>query len=121
MTSPPTTDQVIKALDGVQDPEIRRPITDLGMVKDIEIGADGAVTSRVMTSRSGQPATVSHTCTRTNPSAPTSMSLTMPSSVMGRRISGSWTPSSALVTCSVVGGEVMSSCYEPIRPQPNFP
>jgi len=39
MTSPPTTtDQVTKALDGVLDPEIHRPITELGMVKDIQIG-----------------------------------------------------------------------------------
>src|SRR5580700_957782 len=75
--------------------------------------ATAAVTSRVMVSRSGQPATVSHTWTRTTPSAPTWMSLTMPSSVMGRWISGSCTPSSALVTWSVVGGVVMSSCYEP--------
>ena len=41
MTSPPTTEQVTKALDGVQDPEIRRPITELGMVKDVQ--ADGGI------------------------------------------------------------------------------
>jgi len=55
MTSPPTTDQVIKALDGVQDPEIRRPITELGMVKDIEIGADGAVRVQVWLTVAGCP------------------------------------------------------------------
>ena len=55
MTSPPTTDQVTKALDGVQDPEIRRPITDLGMVKDIEIGADGAVRVQVWLTVAGCP------------------------------------------------------------------
>src|ERR1700683_3006239 len=65
-----------------------------------------AVTSRVIVSRSGQPATVSHTCTRTAPSAAIAMSLTMPSSVIGRWISGSCTPSSATETCSVVGGEI---------------
>jgi len=55
MTSPPTTDQVTKALDGVQDPEIRRPITELGMVKDIEIGADGAVRVQVWLTVAGCP------------------------------------------------------------------
>src|SRR6185437_8426717 len=48
------------------------------------------------------------------PSAATSTFLTMPSSVMGRWISGSCTPSSALVTCSALGGlvgEVIDSCY----------
>ena len=65
-------------------------------------------------SRSGHPATVSHTSTSTAPSAAMSTFLTMPSSVMGRWISGSCTPSSALVTCSALGGvvrgEVMASC-----------
>src|SRR6266702_8583227 len=82
-----------------------------------------AVTSRVMVSRSGQPATVRYTSTSTAPSAPTLTFLTMPSSVMGRWISGSCTPSSAWVTCSALGGpwggsggtdtvgEVMNSCY----------
>src|SRR6185437_1359477 len=78
-----------------------------------------AVTSRVMVSRSGHPATVRYTSTSTAPSAPTSTFLTMPSSVMGRWISGSCTPSSARVTCSALGGPelgglvgvVMDSCY----------
>ena len=43
MSSTPTTDQVHKALTTVQDPEIRRPITDLGMVKSVDIGDDGSV------------------------------------------------------------------------------
>ena len=33
--TPPNSEQVTKALDGVQDPEIHRPITELGMVKGI--------------------------------------------------------------------------------------
>src|SRR6202007_43345 len=41
--TPPTAEQITKALDGVQDPEIHRPITELGMVKNVEVGADGAV------------------------------------------------------------------------------
>ena len=64
-----------------------------------------AVTSLVMVSRSGQPATVRYTSTLTLPSGPTSTLFTMPSSVMGRRISGSFTLASAAVTCSALGGE----------------
>jgi ATP-binding protein involved in chromosome partitioning len=41
--SPPTAEQVTAALAGVQDPEIRRPITDLGMVKSVAVGPDGKV------------------------------------------------------------------------------
>jgi ATP-binding protein involved in chromosome partitioning len=55
MTSPPTTEQVTKALDGVHDPEIHRPITELGMVKDIEVGADGAVRVEVWLTVAGCP------------------------------------------------------------------
>src|SRR5579864_9466880 len=55
MTTPPTTDQVTKALDGVQDPEIHRPITELGMVKDIQIGADGVVRVQVWLTVAGCP------------------------------------------------------------------
>ena len=55
MTSPPTTEQVTKALDGVQDPEIHRPITELGMVKDIAVGADGAVRVQVWLTVAGCP------------------------------------------------------------------
>src|SRR5579859_713888 len=64
-----------------------------------------AVTSRVMVSRIGHPATVSQTSTLTAPSGPTSTSLTMPRSVIGRWISGSCTPSRARMICSVLGGE----------------
>ncbi|GAB3449326.1 Mrp/NBP35 family ATP-binding protein [Streptomonospora sediminis] len=42
MSSTPTTEQVNAALATVQDPEIHRPITDLDMVKSVEI-ADGGV------------------------------------------------------------------------------
>src|SRR5216683_3949668 len=82
--------------------------------------ATAAVTSRVMVSRSGQPTTVSQTSTRTVPSAATSTCLTMPSSVIGRWISGSSTPERAWVTWSMVGGEAtadaegMTPCYEPL-------
>ncbi len=38
-----TSDEVTKALSGVNDPEIHRPITELGMAKDIDVARDGAV------------------------------------------------------------------------------
>ena len=53
--SPPTTEQISVALDGVQDPEIHRPITELGMVKDIAIAADGAVRVQVWLTVAGCP------------------------------------------------------------------
>jgi ATP-binding protein involved in chromosome partitioning len=55
LSSPPTIDQVTQALDGVSDPEIHRPITDLGMVKNIDIGADGAVRVDVWLTVAGCP------------------------------------------------------------------
>ena len=39
----PTHDTVHAALATVSDPEIHRPITDLGMVESIDIAADGRV------------------------------------------------------------------------------
>ena len=45
MSAPASTiaDAIQAALATVDDPEIRRPITDLGMVRSAEIGADGVV------------------------------------------------------------------------------
>jgi ATP-binding protein involved in chromosome partitioning len=43
MTSTPTVEQVTQALGQVLDPDIRRPITELGMVKDVAVERDGAV------------------------------------------------------------------------------
>ena len=43
MSSTPSTEQVNAALATVQDPEIHRPITDLGMLKSVDIADDGAV------------------------------------------------------------------------------
>ena len=40
---PVTTDQVIDALRPVEDPELHRSIVDLGMVRDVDVRADGAV------------------------------------------------------------------------------
>ena len=39
----PSHDQIIDALRPVEDPELRRSIVDLGMVRDVRIGDDGAV------------------------------------------------------------------------------
>jgi ATP-binding protein involved in chromosome partitioning len=55
LSSPPTIDQVTQALAGVSDPEIHRPITDLGMVKNIDIGADGTVRVDVWLTVAGCP------------------------------------------------------------------
>ena len=50
-----TEDAVREALATVNDPEIHRPITELGMVKSVEIGADGAVAVTVYLTVSGCP------------------------------------------------------------------
>jgi ATP-binding protein involved in chromosome partitioning len=53
--SSPTAEQVTRALAGVNDPEIHRPITDLGMVKNIEISPDGTVRVDVYLTVAGCP------------------------------------------------------------------
>ena len=64
-TGPPTTlghhehpharaDQTA-ALATVNDPEIKRPITDLGMVDSVEVDADGTVRVRVLLTVAGCP------------------------------------------------------------------
>src|ERR1700685_15773 len=53
--APPSPQQRTRALDGVQDPEIHRPITELGMVKNIDIATDGAVLVEVWLTVSGCP------------------------------------------------------------------
>jgi ATP-binding protein involved in chromosome partitioning len=56
MTSPlPTAEQVNAALSRVEDPEIRRPITELDMVKSVTIGPDGQVEVGVYLTVSGCP------------------------------------------------------------------
>src|SRR5512135_14384 len=54
-TNPPSAEQVTRALDGVQDPEIHRPITELGMVKNVDVAADGAVLVEVYLTVAGCP------------------------------------------------------------------
>jgi ATP-binding protein involved in chromosome partitioning len=46
---------VRRALSGVKDPEIRRPITDLGMVERVEVGEDGTARVRVLLTVAGCP------------------------------------------------------------------
>jgi ATP-binding protein involved in chromosome partitioning len=53
--STPTYDAVHAALATVNDPEIHRPITDLGMVAGIDIGADGRVAVDVLLTTQGCP------------------------------------------------------------------
>ena len=51
----PTQEQVLEALAKVQDPEIKRPITELGMVDTVEISDSGAVSVRVLLTVAGCP------------------------------------------------------------------
>ncbi len=50
-----TPEQVTAALASVRDPEIRRPITELNMVKDVRIDPDGTVTVGVYLTVAGCP------------------------------------------------------------------
>ncbi len=53
--SPPTVEQVTQALASVNDPEIHRPITELGMVKDVQVAADGTVLVGIWLTVAGCP------------------------------------------------------------------
>jgi ATP-binding protein involved in chromosome partitioning len=50
-----TSEQVTEALAGVRDPDIHRPITDLGMVKSVAIDAAGSVTVGIWLTIAGCP------------------------------------------------------------------
>ncbi|HEU5418344.1 MAG TPA: Mrp/NBP35 family ATP-binding protein [Streptosporangiaceae bacterium] len=52
---PPTVEQVTQALAGVNDPEIHRPITELGMVKDVQVAPDGTVRVDIWLTVAGCP------------------------------------------------------------------
>jgi ATP-binding protein involved in chromosome partitioning len=54
-TVPPSPQQVTQALAGVNDPEIHKPITELGMVKNIHVAADGTVLVEVWLTVAGCP------------------------------------------------------------------
>ncbi|HEY6425350.1 MAG TPA: Mrp/NBP35 family ATP-binding protein [Pseudonocardiaceae bacterium] len=51
----PSVDTVRAALNGVHDPEIHRPITELGMVKDVTVARDGTVGVAVWLTVAGCP------------------------------------------------------------------
>jgi ATP-binding protein involved in chromosome partitioning len=51
----PSVEAVRTALHGVHDPEINRPITELGMVKDVTVTPDGAVQVAVWLTVAGCP------------------------------------------------------------------
>jgi ATP-binding protein involved in chromosome partitioning len=51
----PTSDQIIDALRPVEDPELRRSIVDLGMVRGVTIDASGRVDVRIALTVAGCP------------------------------------------------------------------
>ncbi|WHT18584.1 Mrp/NBP35 family ATP-binding protein [Crossiella sp. CA-258035] len=51
----PSVDAIREALSHVQDPEIRKPITELGMVKDVEVAEDGSVDVSIYLTVAGCP------------------------------------------------------------------
>jgi ATP-binding protein involved in chromosome partitioning len=53
--SVPSVDAVKAALNGVHDPEINRPITELGMVKDVTVAANGTAKVAVWLTVAGCP------------------------------------------------------------------
>src|SRR5436190_10577474 len=55
LSGSPALDAVHAALATVQDPEINRPLPELGMVKDVQIGPDGSVRVEVYLTVSGCP------------------------------------------------------------------
>src|SRR3954470_13417850 len=50
----PSRDAILAALAGVIDPELQRPVTELDMVRDIEI-ADGVVSLTIVLTIAGCP------------------------------------------------------------------
>ncbi|MGE5765070.1 MAG: Mrp/NBP35 family ATP-binding protein [Mycobacterium leprae] len=52
---PPTVEDVTAALAAVHDPEIHKPITDLGMVKSVDVAPDGRVRVAVWLTVAGCP------------------------------------------------------------------
>ncbi|WP_216214224.1 Mrp/NBP35 family ATP-binding protein [Amycolatopsis aidingensis] len=51
----PSVDDVHNALKDVIDPEIKKPITELGMVKDVTVGEDGVVNVAIYLTIAGCP------------------------------------------------------------------
>ena len=55
MTTLPTAEQLTAALSTVEDPEIRRPITEIGMVKSAEVDPDGTARVAIYLTVNGCP------------------------------------------------------------------
>ncbi|WP_035812195.1 Mrp/NBP35 family ATP-binding protein [Jiangella gansuensis] len=55
MSALPTVEDVTAALATVKDPEIKRPITELKMVKSVDVAPDGRVTVEIYLTVSGCP------------------------------------------------------------------
>ncbi len=55
MTDSPSVEAIRTALSGVEDPEIHRPITELGMVKDVRVLDHGKVEVAIYLTVSGCP------------------------------------------------------------------
>jgi ATP-binding protein involved in chromosome partitioning len=53
--SPVQIEAIQAALASVNDPEIRRPITELGMVSDVQVAADGSVDVEILLTVAGCP------------------------------------------------------------------
>ena len=51
----PSPDDVVNVLRGVVDPELGDNVVDLGMVKGVDVGADGGVTVRIALTIAGCP------------------------------------------------------------------
>ena len=52
----PDRDAILKALEQVIDPEIRKPVTELDMVRDVLVEDDGAVSVTIALTVVGLPA-----------------------------------------------------------------
>jgi len=55
LVSVPTVEQITAALATVNDPEIKRPITDLGMVDSVSVSPEGVVAVHVLLTVAGCP------------------------------------------------------------------
>jgi ATP-binding protein involved in chromosome partitioning len=52
---PPTKEQVLEALSTVHDPEIHLPITELDMVRDVQVSPEGEVAVQILLTIAGCP------------------------------------------------------------------
>ena len=55
MPTEPDRDAILRALEQVIDPELQRPVTELDMVRDLEVAADGAVSLTIVLTIAGCP------------------------------------------------------------------